>query len=211
MNKCIIRLLVVLFFCISGFTSHAQSSCDKLFSSGVKFQQTMTVNSQKNAISFFEKAKICYDSQAKKDLCDQQIKACRNIIAQINRNEDLKENLEQAKKTEKEETQETKNDTVQVAPQKQNVNLSIERAYVKFKGKGGEFQKVKVVCNYPDWKIAETPDWVNCSRNENNEIVIEAEKNPDKNERSGTLKIECGDKSVSLTIIQEKMKKFGVI
>lgn len=50
----------------------------------------MTISSQRNAIGYFEKAKICYDSQAKKDLCDQQIKSCRNIITQLTRTEEAK-------------------------------------------------------------------------------------------------------------------------
>ena len=38
-----------------------------------------------NPISNFEKAKECYDSDSKKELCDQQIKTCRNIISQLNK------------------------------------------------------------------------------------------------------------------------------
>lgn len=71
--KYFIGLFVFSMMCMSTAVVNAQSACDKLFSNGVKCQQTMTVSSQKNAISYFEKAKICYDSQAKKDLCDQQI------------------------------------------------------------------------------------------------------------------------------------------
>lgn len=211
MNKITIRLLFVFFLCISGSIAQAQSTCDKLFSSGVKLQQTMTVSSQKKAISFFEKAKVCYDSQARKDLCDQQIKACQNIIAQINRSENLKENLEQAVTSDDKKVRKMETDTVRVSQERRDINLSIDRTYLKFKGKGGEFQKTKVTCNYPDWKVTEVPSWVNYSRNENDELVIEAERNPEKNERSATLKIECGDKSVSLTIIQEKMRKLGFI
>ena len=55
------------------------------------------------------------------------------------------------------------------------------------------------------------PSWVNCSRNENDEIVVEVEKNLSKEERSGILKIECGDESVTLTIIQERQKMFGIL
>ena len=85
MNKSSVKFLFVLMMCVVSFSVYAQSSCDKLFANGVKLQQTMTISSQKKAINFFEKAKACYDSQAKKDLCDEQIKSCRNIIAQISK------------------------------------------------------------------------------------------------------------------------------
>lgn len=186
----------------------AQTSCDKLFASGVKFQQTMTITSQNKAITYFEKAKVCYDSQAKKDLCDQQITACRNIIAQLSK----KSKAPNTTTVPKEDT-----DSLKAKPAadenhalKKDVNLSINCTYLKFKGKGGEFKKAKITCNYPDWEITAKPDWVNCSKNDD-EIVVEAVKNPNKEERSGSIIIECGDKSVSLTIIQERYKKFGVI
>ncbi len=93
---------------------------------------------------------------------------------------------------------------------KNDVKLSIDCTYLKFKGKGGEFKKARIECNYPDWEITEKPTWVNCSKNDG-EIVVEAIKNPNKEERSGSIIITCGEKSVTLTIIQEKFKKFGVI
>ncbi len=208
MNRLNVKPLLVMVMCVWPFVSYAQSACDKLFSSGVKLQQTMTVGSQKKAISYFEKAKICYDSQAKKELCDQQIKACRNIIVQISKSNNQKKNPSSdiigGKKV--------KSDSVRVEVEvKKNVELSINCTYLKFKGKGGEFKKAKVTCNYPDWKVVDMPSWVNCSRNENDEIVVEVEKNLSKEERSGILKIECGDESVTLTIIQERQKMFGIL
>ena len=80
-----LRYLVLSIVCAICIPLSAQTSCDKLFSSGVKYQQTMTIASQNKAITYFEKAKVCYDSQAKKDLCDQQITTCRNIIVQLSK------------------------------------------------------------------------------------------------------------------------------
>ena len=189
--------------------AQAQNACDKLFAIGIKLQQTMTVASQKKAITYFEKAKTCYDSQTKKDLCDQQIKACRNIIVQITKSNE-QANAQKESKAEKNELP-AKDTVLVVQPEKKDVELSINCTYLKFKGKGGEFKKAKVTCNYPDWKVTEMPSWVSCSRNEDEEIVVEVEKNPSQEERSGVLKIECGDKLVTLTIIQEKYKKFIVL
>ncbi len=203
------RLILTMLFCAITLTISAQTSCDKLFASGVKLQQTMTVASQNKAITYFEKAKVCYDSQSKKDLCDQQIKACRNIIAQLSKKT---KTVTTTRNTDETSTNEqTVQEPVRTKQEVRNVQLSIDCAYLKFKGKGGEFKKAKVTCNYTDWEIVEKPDWVNCTRNDNGEIVVEAVKNPTKEERSGVIKITCGDKSVTLTVIQEKYKKFVVV
>ncbi len=199
--------IMILFVWASALPLCAQTSCDKFFSTGVKLQQTMTVSSQKKAISYFNKAKVCYDSKNKKDLCDQQIKACKNIIAQLSKKTTRPSTVPKSGG----ETHAPSSTSPDVKEAKKNVQLSIDRAYLKFKGKGGEFKKAKIICNYADWVIVEKPDWVNCSRNEESEIVIEVEKNPSKNERSGVIVIECGNESVSLTIIQEKYKKYIIL
>ncbi|HJC92777.1 MAG TPA: BACON domain-containing protein [Candidatus Phocaeicola excrementigallinarum] len=189
----------------------AQNACDKLFAEGVKLQQTMTIYSQQKAIEQFKKAKICYDSQTKKDLCDQQITACRNIIAQIKKN-DMAEKKDDPTPPQPSSITADNNDNQHTETiDKRDVKLSLNKTYIKFKGKGGEFQKVKVTCNYDDWEVSDAPEWVNYSRNENNELVIETEKNPDKDERSGILKVRCGETETSLTIIQDKFKKFIIL
>lgn len=205
--KYFIRCFLWSMMCMSALVVNAQNACDKLFANGVKYQQTMTVSSQKKAIGYFEKAKICYDSQAKKDLCDQQIKSCRNIITQLVRTEEAKKKESQSVESEVVSQNKKKNELEPVRKDGE-VKLSLDRAYIKFKGKGNEFQKVKVTCNYSDWEITKMPEWVNCSKNEDNEIVIEVEKNPTDVERSAQLEVTCGDKSTTLTIIQEKFKKF---
>lgn len=204
-----LRFLIIILGCLFAFQLSAQTSCDKLFASGVKFQQTMTIASQNKAITYFEKAKVCYDSQAKKDLCDQQITACRNIITQLSK-KTKQSNISTTVPKEDVDTLSSKPKVAEQREVKKDVQISIDCTYLKFKGKGGEFKKAKIVCNYPDWEIAEKPNWVNCSKNDG-EIVVEAAKNQTKEERSGSIIIRCGDKSATLTIIQEKFKKFGVI
>lgn len=204
-----LRFLIIILGCLFAFQLSAQTSCDKLFASGVKFQQTMTIASQNKAITYFEKAKVCYDSQSKKDLCDQQITACRNIIAQLSKKAKTSNPTNSVPK-EDIDTLSAKPKDTDLKDVKKDVQLSIDCTYLKFKGKGGEFKKARIECNYPDWEITEKPNWVNCSKNDG-EIVVEAVKNPNKEERSGSIIITCGDKSVTLTIIQEKFKKFGVI
>ena len=193
------KILVILIMVMFALPICAQTSCDKLFASGVKFQQTMTIASQNKAITYFEKAKVCFDSQAKKDLCDQQIKACRNIIAQLSKKA---KSTTTTKPQEDSDTLIEKPNVPENHPSKKDVKLSTDCTYLKFKGKGGEFKKAKIICNYPDWEIAAKPDWVNCSKNDD-ELVVEAEKNPNKEERSGSIIIE----SVSYTHIRDKETK----
>lgn len=208
-NRILSRILLTVAVFSFALGAAAQSACDKLMASGVRAQQTLTVASQRKAISYFEKAKACYDSEAKKALCDEQITACRNIIAQLSRNQ-AEAHPAAAADSVVPEPQKPEAPVVE-QPAARDVTLSLDCTYLKFKGKGGEFKKARVICNYPDWTVTQKPEWVNCSKNDDGEIVVEADKNPTKEERSGVVIIECGDKSVSLTIIQEKYKKFGVL
>lgn len=212
MNRKISILLVALLCALlpTGRAA-AQTSCDQLFAKGVKFQQTMTVASQNQAIAQFEKAKVCYDSQAKKNLCDQQIKACRNIIAQLRRSRKEPAREPARRESPRPAPADTSaRDTARSNDRKVTLTLSVN--YLKFKGKGGDFKKVKVNCSRTDWKVVEAPEWVSYSRNEDGELVIEAEKNPStKEERSASLKVQCGNAFAVLTVIQEKFKKFIII
>ena len=203
-----LRYLILSIVCAICIPLSAQTSCDKLFSSGVKFQKTMTIASQNKAITYFGKAKVCYDSQAKKDLCDQQIAVCKNIIAQLSKKTKTESDASVSKQDV--DSLPSKTRKTDINQENRDIKLAVNVLYLKFKGKGGEFKKAKITCNYPDWSIAEKPDWINCSQNDE-EIVVEAKKNPNKEERSGYIIIKCGDKSVSLTIIQEKFKKFIII
>lgn len=74
----IITLLVV---CSTAFAQ--KSAADKFYTQGVACMKAMTIASQQKAIGFFSKAKVAYDSQAKKSLCDNQISVCRNIISNL--------------------------------------------------------------------------------------------------------------------------------
>jgi hypothetical protein len=207
----VVKFILVLFFSCAVFMVQAQSSsCDKLFASGVKLQQTMTIASQNQAITFFEKAKACYDSQAKKDLCDQQIIACRNIIKQLRPKSSGKEMVPTI--SHKDSLEGGLLTTPENTPEANEVELSIDCTYLRFKGKGGEFKKANVICNRSDWEVVDKPSWVSCTKNDNGELVIEVTKNPNnKEERSGIIKIECQGKSATLTIIQERFKQYLII
>lgn len=211
MIRKVLALLMVILF--GAFNANAQSSCDKLYATAVKYQQRMTVASQNQAISYFKKAKVCYDSAAKKKLCESQIATCNNTIALIKRKGQT--NRVGAVKRKK-------NENVNIAGQMMNsvdsvaidtipVELSVSENVVKFKAKGGEFKKVKVKCNYSDWNVTEHPNWIDISINKDNEIVMEATKNLNKEERSGMVKIVCHDVNVSFAVIQAKKSLLNAI
>lgn len=77
------RLILLLTIIFSTLVASAQSTADKLYNEGLKFQQTMTVQAQNNAIAKFRKAKIAYDSADKKAKCDAAIKVSQGILNQL--------------------------------------------------------------------------------------------------------------------------------
>ena len=212
--KVCLNSVIALLMSVGFMPLHAQTACDKLFANGIQCQQTLTVHSIKKAIECFEKAKICYDSQSKKNICDEQIKACNKLIYRLRKeNEKITQQQENKENNTTDDVQTVSNTPV-VFPQpivkSEDVTLILDVYLLKFKGKGNEFKKVHVTCNYPDWKVENKPSWVNCSRNEENELVIEVLKNNTKEERQGSIKIECRGESANLIIVQGKFKKFVV-
>lgn len=89
-------------------------------------------------------------------------------------------------------------------PDSVNIELSFSEETVKFKSKGGEFKKVKVTCNIEDWSIVECPDWITCSLNKNDEIVLESQRNDEKKQREGDVVVQCDTEKKSIHIIQLK-------
>lgn len=196
------KMLVLFLFCIP-VIGWAQSSCDKLFEAGVRLQQTMTISAQQNAIYQFEKAKVCYDAETKKSICDQQIKVCRNMIRSLKAAEQEKEvndsiNNVQVKKA---------IDTVLVQKPiavDETVKLTFSPGHLTFKPQKGEFRKVKVKSNVEDWEANDVPDWVTVSRNDENELIVESTENTEDSERAGVIKIMARGKEFSLVITQKK-------
>ena len=204
-------ILVVLGFA-SNVQLKGQSSCDNLYAKAVQCQQTMTIASQNQAITYFQKAQTCYDSEDKKNLCSSQIKTCKNTISVIKKNAQGGNKESKKKKPEDEKDELTLDempervmeDTAAIA-----LSLSVSESVVKFKGKGGEFKKVKVNCNANDWSVEGMPDWISYSINSDNEIVLEALENNSKEERSCIIKVKCRGLSVTFGVLQSKKGWFG--
>lgn len=214
MNR-IKSILLTAFMALMASSIHAQSTCDNLYAEGVKLQKTKTVSAQKSAITKFEKAKACYDSEAKKKQCDQQVKACRLTIKKLTAPKQAATNVHR---------QDVNDSAASITPvkteerkvQKQDVTLSVSPEQVTFRAKGKEFKKVKVNCNYNDWRVTESPEWVKYSRSNDGEVIIEVpDKNPNtKDVRSGIIKIECGEASANIIIVQKRrgfISKIGIM
>lgn len=214
MNHFKFKIFAIAILALGCMELHAQKSCDITYSEGIRLQKTKTEASQQKAKSKFKSAKECYDSKEKKAQCDKQIKICNDIIEAIRRDkrERDRDKHKNDDKTEK-DTVKVEEDTIVVPdiPEKKEITLSITKMYVKFNGKGKEFQKVGVICNDSNWVISDCPSWVHHSVNSANEIVMEVDRNPSKKEeRTGLLTIKCEDKTVTLTIIQERYKPWGI-
>lgn len=193
-------ILLISFMCLA-FSASAQSACEKYYAAAVKYQQTMTVASQNQAIANFEKAMNCYDSEQKKQLCKSQIATCKNTIALIKKKQQDATQKPTEEKVDEEKLTEVKDKKEKV---EEKVELSASETILKFKPKGGEFAKFKVTCNFDDWKVIEKPDWISYSVNSDKEVVCEASKNPSKEERQGMIVVECRGTRVFVAVLQSK-------
>lgn len=205
MNRIICKIaLVVALLCFNFLLANAQSAGDKLYNEGIKYQQTMTISSQRKAIEAFEQAQACYDSQSNKELCEQQIKTCKNTIALIKKNEKaLAEAEEAARKAAEGAAAEPVAEEVRV---RDDVTISFGDVVILEFGKKGDTKTVTVTCNYDDWDVVSAPDWVTCLRKDN-ELYIVVPENPAKEERSGSVKVGCDQTVESFVVRQLKTAK----
>lgn len=97
---------------------------------------------------------------------------------------------------------ESSNETI--ASDTTNIEMNFSEETIKFKAKGGEFKKVKVTCNIEDWSIVECPEWITCSLNKNDEIVLESQRNDEKKQREGDIVVQCNNERRSIHIVQTK-------
>lgn len=178
----------------------AQSNGDKLFMEGQQLQQVQTIESQNAAIKKFRAAKVVYTTAEKKTICDNQIAICYNNINAIRSKSKVTDNGQKAGK--KEVTGDKPKRNV-----RRNVELSLSetRLDFKYKPKEGATQSVKVNCNYDDWVIASSPEWVTVYLSEN-KFTVEASENTEDEDRAGVIVVQCGDKEVDLVVNQDKKK-----
>lgn len=204
MNRITTFLVLILTSFVLDVSAQNTSAADKLFSRGVTYMKTMTIASQKKAIAAFGKAKVAYDSKSKKDLCDEQITACYNIIKKLS--------TRPIRPTHDEENQpiaqpEQKKDSVEVSPQPE-ITLSVNPSRIELNGNGGKYVEIIVDCNVENWEIESSPSWVKYTITEDNKILLKAEINKEKGERAGVVTIVCGNKKAEILVKQKKRNLF---
>ena len=94
-NVFVAALVTFIFICLPAGAQ--KSAADKFYAQGQACMQTMTVQAQKSAISYFSKARVAYDSADKKKQCDAQIAVCRSIIGKLQGGNDRSAKPRQAK------------------------------------------------------------------------------------------------------------------
>lgn len=86
--------------------------------------------------------------------------------------------------------------------------ISPNRLDYAYNPKEGATQSVEVDCNYNDWKVDNNVDWITVYTAEK-KFSVEVAENTTEEERSGVVKITCGDKTVDLVVNQAKPTQQG--
>lgn len=192
-------LLITELFSVS-LNAQTIKAADKLYAQGVTYMKTLTVASQKKAISSFEKAKIAYDTKNKKALCDEQILACKNIIQKLTTPKPKAE-----PEPELEEEPDVNQDTVKIeeVPVIPEISIVVNPTSIEVPAKGGKYVEISVKCNNDDWKIISCPEWISYTT-ASDKILLKPERNKEKSERAGVITITCGNKKAELIVKQAK-------
>ena len=206
LTRYIKAVLCTLMLCFT-VSATAQSNADKLFMEGQQLMKTMTVDKQQQAIKKFTAAKIAYTPAEKKQMCDNQITICNKNIQTIREKAKATQQKKQQQDSEDQQQQQQQPEPVKKDTHK-NVQLELSKTRLDFKAepKEGYTQAVKVKCNYDDWAIAEKPDWVTISM-AGSEFWVKVDNNAG-DDRSGIVKVQCGNVVKDLIINQSKLKGF---
>ena len=193
---------------MSCWAANAQTSTgDRLYAQGVSYMKTLTIAMQNKALAAFGKAKVAYDSKVKKDLCDEQIATCRNIIRKLS----VQASSEQQPIAPK-DTVTTEIDVAPISIPKVDVILSVNPTIIEFAAKGGKYLEVTVDCNAEEWKVVSSPEWVSYT-SASDKLLIKAERNKEKSERAGVVTLRCQDKEAEIIVKQAKanfLNKLGL-
>lgn len=208
------RFLLFLFMICLSIESHAQTDADSEYKKGIELQKKKTVSSQNEAIARFEAARTLYVSKENKKKCDNQIAKCRKIIKELQPKPKPKPKptIDINNDDKKVENNDKSSSEKEVSSKQEDVQLSLSEELLEFKGKPKGQQSVRVICNYDDWSIESTPEWVGVYPSlTKDRISVEAEKNTTGQNRSGNIVIKCKNKTVNLIVHQKKLGIFGKI
>ena len=188
-------LMLMPFACVAS-SAQTLSAADKLYAQGVAYMKTMTVTSQNQAIATFKKAKVAYDSSVRKRLCDDMVTICNGIIKKLHAP------APKAKPVIVRDTIYITPDTAMVPPPVV-ASISISPAFIEFSAKGGTYEEINVECTSDDWVIVECPKWLSYTT-ANGKILVKAEKNKEKAERAGIIKMACSSQQAEVLVKQLK-------
>ena len=199
-----LRLLSILLFFFTAFAAYGQKA-DEYFSEG---KELKAKKMYQDAIAKFNSAKSLYNAAKKLSMvksCNLEISECKKLLAtkpKPKRREEAKKNAEVTDTVKAEPVVVTRNDVV--------LKLSVERLDFDYKPKEGATQSVEVDCNYDDWKAECDKEWVTIYITDK-KFTVEVTENSTEEERSGVIKVKCGDKSVDLVVNQAKATQLNKI
>lgn len=87
-------LFLAVILCLCSNICYCQSTGDKMFRQAVELARKNTAESINQAVAKFKSAKIAFDSNAKKVLCDVEIKKCMKRLSFMKRKPTLKKEPE---------------------------------------------------------------------------------------------------------------------
>lgn len=199
------RIIFLLIMCVAcacqaGYAQQAASAADKLYAQGVTYMKTLTVPMQRKAIAAFGKAKVAYDSKAKKDLCDEQIAVCNGIIRKLTASEQSAQSTVSVG-VDNGAVKEVATENVEITAISEEAEISVHPTTIQFTPKCKKYVEVSVRCSGEGWKIVSCPEWISCITSSNT-ILMKAEKNNGNTERAGFVTIAYGNKKVDIVVRQ---------
>ena len=202
-------IALVLFMTCMTFSALAQSSRgDRLFLEGQNLQQTMTLQSQNDAIKKFQQAKVAYTTDEKKQMCDNQIGICNNNIRRITsqQSQQRRNNSSNTNNSNSGSAETTTQQRQRTERTDAQISFSASRLDYVYNPASGATQSVDVICNYDDWTLDSIPSWVQVfiSPDKKSMNIAVIENNDTGEARSCVIIARCDDKYATLTINQEK-------
>lgn len=178
--------ILALIFC--SIMAMAQSRADNLYNQGLKLQKTMTVASQKAAISKFRGAKKLYDSASKKAMCDNAIAVSQNIINTR-------------------PWPPVKDDTKDEQPAVKELSLSVSNSEFNLMNPTTQLS-VYVTASDPDWEVTtEAPktgeSFVTAKRTGDGTVSIDVKRNNSYKTRSQNIIVTLDKLKRTITVTQK--------
>lgn len=183
-----LRLIIVTFFMCLSMSVFAQANADKLFNEGQKLMEKGTRQSYALAIKKFKAAKALYATDAKKKLCDDQIRLCKPSPASSSSK--VKAKVE----------------TPEPAPAPA---FAVSKKRIDFEGDKAGSLNIAVTAPSLDWQlniptgIAGEENFVKANRsNDAKSVDILVDPNPTTINRQQTINVSLGSQKETITVVQ---------